>query len=190
MQFKKLLARFACPQCDRIFRCECGYVVAAIIAIAVAAAAAGYSAYAASEAQAQQNDMAKRAAKISAEAEEAAGIARANQIAYDAKKKQRSFLSRAAAAGVDTSSGSLLETEEEFAAEASYAQQLAKYPYQIAGFSDEYKSKLFGFQEKQARSGMAKNIGIAAGSTLATGAAKMYGSGYTGPSNTGGGTWT
>lgn len=150
----------------------------AIIGIAVAVAAAGYGAYAASEAQAQQNAMAKKSMKMAAEAEEAAGRARENQIAYDAKKKQRSFLSRAAAAGVDISSGSLLETEEEFAADTSYAKQLAKYPHQLAGWSDNYKSTLFGFQEKQANRQKVTGTAIAAGSTLATSGAKMYGGGY------------
>lgn len=153
-----------------------GAAIATIIGVVVSVAAAGYGAYAASEAQAQQNAYAKRAAKMAAEAEEQAGQARANQIAYDAKKKQRSFLSNAAAANIDSASGSLLETEEEFSADVSYAKQLARYPHQVAGQSASYESRLFGYASKKAKSGQATNVGIAAGSTLATGAAKYYGS--------------
>jgi hypothetical protein len=153
-------------------------VTVAIIGVAISALAAGYGAYSASEAQAQQNAYAKRAMKIQADAEEAAGTARANQIKYDAAKKQKSFLSRAAAAGVNVDSPSLLESETQFAYDTTYAEQLAKYPHQIAGYSDKYQSDLFGFASNKARNAAGMNAGIAAGSTLASGAAKYYGSGY------------
>jgi len=186
----KFNENFGCRICHSIFNYQHGFVVAAIIGAVVAAAAAGYGAYSASEAQAEQNKMAKRnyrmqaeANTAKAEAERAAGQARANQIEYDAKKKQRSFLSRAAAAGVDITSGSLFETEEEFAADVSYAKQLAKYQHATNAWSDDmaaqgaqYQSDLFGFGEKKARSSSGVNAGIAGGSTLATSAAKYYGS--------------
>lgn len=174
MNLRHYFKSLHCHQCGRMLRCECGYTLA-IIGIAVAVVAAGYSAYSASEAQAQQNAMAKKTAQMNAEAERDAGTARANQIAYDAKKKQRSFLSRGAAAGVDVNeSGSLLESETQFAADENYSEQLAKYPHELAGASDDYKADLFGFGEKQAKNSKYMNTGIAAGTTLATGAAKAY----------------
>src|SRR5258705_13138351 len=63
--------------------------------VATAVISAGYGAYSASEAQAQQNDYAKRNARLQSEAaqrqadaETAAGNARAREIAYDAAKRQ------------------------------------------------------------------------------------------------------
>lgn len=171
------------------FSNEGGWVLAATIAgVVIAAAGAGYGAYSASQAQAQQNDYAKKAAKIKAEtdkmradAEIAAGKARQGQIEYDAEKKRRSFLSRAAAAGVDISSGSLLETEEEFAADTSYAKQLAMYQARTGAWDatqasamEKYQSDLFGFASKQASSQAGMNAGIATGSSLATSASKYY----------------
>jgi hypothetical protein len=169
-----------------------GATIATIIGVAVSVAAAGYGAYAASEAQAQQNAYAKRAARMQREiqakqAEDATRIRQA-QIDYDAKKKQRSFLSRAAAAGVEVGQGSLLETEAEFASEVSYAKQMARYNAEagIYGGQEElrYQETLFGFNQNKAKSGQAMNTGIAAGSTLATGATKAYG-GYGGTGSRG-----
>ena len=143
------------------------YVVAA--AVIVAALAAGYSAYSASEAQAQQYSAAKKAARLKAEQEAAAGEARVNQIEYEANKRRKSMLSRQAAAGVQIGEGSLLETMQEFEADVSYSKQLAKYPHQQAGFSDEYEATLFGYGQDRANRAKYVNAGVAAGSTLATG---------------------
>lgn len=150
-------------------------ITLAIVGIAVAAIGAGYAAYSASEAQAQQNKVTKKVAKMNAEAERVAGIARANQIAYNAKKVQRSFLSRATATGADVNeSGSLLEAQTQFAADESYAKQLAMYPHELAGSSEDYKADLAGFMGGQAKKNQGLNTGIAAGSTLASGAGKAY----------------
>jgi hypothetical protein len=186
----KLFSLFSCPVCHKWLRCECGYVtVAVIIGAVVAAAGAGYGAYSASQAQAQQNSYAKKAAKIKeesdrmrAEADIAAGKARQGQIEYDAEKKRKSFLSRAAAAGVDISSGSLLETEEEFAKDTSYAKQLAMYQAKTGAWDAEasaqaakYQSDLFGFAANKASSGAGLNAGVAAGSSLASSYGSYYG---------------
>lgn len=149
----------------------------AIAAAAVGVAGSAYGAYAASQAQAQANAVAKKNMQMQVEAETAAGTARASQIAYDAKKRQNSFLSRAAASGVDIASPSLLETETEFARDENYSEQLAKYPHQLAGTADQYQSDLYGFASKKASSSAGMNAGIAGGSTLATGAANAYSKG-------------
>jgi hypothetical protein len=168
-----------CPRCGRVFRCECGYVAIAIgiAAVVVAAAGAGYAAYSQSEAQKQQAKMAKRSADQAAAAEQLAGEARARQIQYNADKLKRSFLSREAGAGVQVGQGSLLETEGQFAFDTEYSEQLAKYPHELAGASDQYQSDLFGFKEKSAKSSQWGEVGIGgavagvkayAGSSLAT----------------------
>lgn len=150
-------------------------IILAAVGIAVAAIGAGYGAYSASEAQAQQAKAAKKVATMNAEAERDAGIARANQVAYNAKKLQRSFLSRGAGTGADVNeSGSLLEAQTQFAADESYAEQLAKYPHELAGSSEDYKADLAGFMGNQAKSNQGLNTGVAFGSTLATGAGKAY----------------
>jgi hypothetical protein len=168
-----------CPRCGRVFRCECGYVATGLIiaGIVVAAAGAAYGAVSASEAQQQQASMAKKAAQEQANAEQAAGEARARQIQYNADKLHRSFLSRAAGAGVQVGQGSLLETEGQFAFDTEYSKQLAKYPHELAGASDQYQADLFGFTKKQAASneasgaiisGVAAGAKAYAGSSLAT----------------------
>lgn len=177
MKFREWVRSRSCPVCRSLFGCEHGWALAAAIAgVVVAAAGAGYGAYSSSEASSQQAAYAKRAARMQADAEEAAGKARSDQIAYEASKKQKSFLSRAASAGVNVNdSPSLLEGETQFAADTSYAQQLAKYPHQLAGWSDKYQSDLFGFQSKQYGSRAYTNAGIAGGSTLASGFGKAFG---------------
>jgi hypothetical protein len=152
VKLRHLLRSFACHQCGRVFRCECGYVtVGLIIAGVIAAASAGYGAYAANQAQQQQYAAAKEAAKSQqmaadqqAQAEYAAGQARAAQIQYNSDKMRRSFLSREAGAGVQVGQGSLLETEGQFGFDTEYSKQLAKYPHELAGASDAYASDLFG----------------------------------------------
>ncbi len=163
LHWDKLFA--PCHVCDRGFlRCECGWVLAAVIAsVAIAAASAGYGAYAASEAQQQQAKMAKRAAQQQADAEQAAGEARARQIQYNADKLKRSFLSREAGAGVQVGTGSLLETEGQFAFDTEYSKQLARYPHELAGASDQYQSDLFGFKEKSAKKSQFSDTAISAG---------------------------
>ena len=151
------------------------------VGVAVAAIGAGYGAYSASQAQAQQANAAKKVNEMNAKAEHDAGVARANQVAYNAKKLQRSFLSRMSATGADVNeSGSLLEAQVQFAADESYAEQLAKYPHELAGSSEEYKADLAGFMGGQAKKNQMLNTGVAAGSTLATGASKLY-TGYNSP---------
>ncbi len=153
-----------CPRCGRVFRCECGYVAVAvaIASVVIAAAGAGYAAYSQSEAQQQQAKMAKRSADQAAEAEQLAGEARARQIQYNSDKLKRSFLSREAGAGVQVGQGSLLETEGQFAFDTEYSKQLAKFPHELAGASDQYQSDLFGFKEKSAKSSQWGEVGIGA----------------------------
>lgn len=161
--------RHDCPVCHRGWRCECGWVAAAVGA-AIAIAAAGYSAYAQSEAQQQQAKMQQRASQQQADAEAAAGQARAAQIQYNSDKMRRSFLSREAGAGVQVGQGSLLETEGQFAFDTEYSKQLAKYPHELAGASDQYQSDLFGFKKSQAASNEVSGIAISA----AVAGAKSY----------------
>jgi hypothetical protein len=165
-----------CPRCGRVFRCECGYVAIAI-GIGLAVVAAAGTAYMQSEAQQQQAKIAGKVAQQQADAEQQAGEARARQIQYNADKMKRSFLSREAGAGVQVGQGSLLETEGQFAFDTEYSKQLAKYPHELAGASDQYQADLFGFTRKQAASNEASGIAIAgvaagakayAGSSLAT----------------------
>jgi len=146
-------------------------VWAAIIGAAVTVATTAYSAYASDQAQSQQYAYAKRNADLARQQEEAAGQARVNQIEYEANKRKKMFASSAAAAGVDVGSGSLLESIGRFGADAEYSKQLARFPHQLAGQSDQYKSDLFNFQSKL----YARNAGVDAamagvreGSTLAT----------------------
>lgn len=175
----RILRSLQCPICTRIFRCECGYVATGLIiaGIVVAAAGAAYGAVSTSEAQQQQASMAKKAAQEQANAEQAAGEARARQIQYNSDKLHRSFLSRAAGAGVQVGQGSLLETEGQFAFDTEYSKQLAKYPHELAGASDQYQADLFGFSKKQAANnemsgaiigGVAAGAKAYAGSSLAT----------------------
>jgi hypothetical protein len=179
VKLHELKKHFACVICGRIFRCECGYVATGLIiaGIVVAAAGAAYGAVSASEAQQQQASMAKKAAQQQADAEAQAGEARARQIQYNADKMKRSFLSREAGAGVQVGQGSLLETESQFAFDTEYSKQLAKYPHELAGASDQYQADLFGFTKKQAASNEVSGSAIAgisagakayAGSSLAT----------------------
>lgn len=156
-----------------MFRCECGYVALTVIAIGIAVAAAGYSAYASSEVQQQQASAAKKSAQMQADAEQQAGEARARQIQYNSDKLHRSFLSRAAGAGVQVGQGSLLETEGQFAFDTEYSKQLAKYPHELAGASDQYQSDLFGFSQKQ---GARNEFGSIAGASIAAGAKAYAGS--------------
>jgi hypothetical protein len=182
---RNFIRRFNCPKCGRAFRCECGWIIAAV-GVAVAVIGATYSAVSASEAQAQQNSVAKKNMQMQAEAEKAAGEARSSQIAYDAAKRQHSFLSSAAASGIDIASPSLLESETQFAKDENYSQQLAKYPHQLAGTADQYQSDLYGFASKKAASSAGIKGGVAGGSTLATGAANAYSRGlFNSGNNTG-----
>jgi hypothetical protein len=150
----------------------------AIAAAAVGVAGSAYGAYSAAQASAQANAVAKKNMQMQAEAEQAAGTARASQIAYDAAKRQHSFLSSAAASGVDVNSPSLLETETQFAKDENYSEQLAKYPHQMAGTADQYQSDLYGFASKKASSSAGMNAGIAGGSTLATSAGNAASRGF------------
>jgi len=155
--------------------CQCGWVAAGVIAAVLAAGMSAYGAYSQQQAQAQSARIAQKQAQAQADAEAAAGTARANQIQYEADKKKKGMYSRQAAAGVVTGQGSLLETEGEFAADVEYSKQLAKYPHELAGWSDKYQSDLFGFQAKQASGKALSSALIAGGGSLATSALSGYG---------------
>jgi type II secretory pathway pseudopilin PulG len=150
-------------------------LVVGIIGVVIAAAAAGYGAYSSSEAAAQQQRNAKAMAKRQSEADAAAGEARRKQVLYDAKRKQATMASREAAAGVQIGEGSLLESEMQFASDSEYAAQIAQLPYSQASDAAAFEGRIFGSTEKRIRSTEGLNTGIAAGSTLATGAASAYG---------------
>lgn len=169
-----------CHVCNRykFWGCECGWVIAIVSAV-VSAAMTAYSAYSASQAQAQQMRYASKQAQMQADAEAAAGQARANQIQYEADKRKKGMYSKQAAAGIEIGQGSLLETEGEFAGDVEYSKQLAKYPHELAGWSDKYQSDLFGFQAKQASGNAMKSALFAGAGSLATSGASMgmkYGS--------------
>lgn len=164
-----------CHVCNKfkLWGCECGWVIAGVIAAVISAAMTAYGAYSAQQAQAQQMRYAKKQAQMQAEAEAAAGQARANQIQYESDKMKKGMYSRQAAAGVEIGQGSLLETEGEFAGDVEYSKQLAKYPHELAGWSKKYESDLFGFQAKQA-AGRAMTSAIVSGAgSLATSGAAM-----------------
>jgi hypothetical protein len=139
-----------------------------IIAGVVAAVAAGASAYVASEQAAQQRRDQKRAADAAADAERAAGEARARQVRYDAEKKRQTIRTREAAAGVQIGQGSLLESEMQFAADADYAAQLAKYPHDLGANLKGYEGRLFGAQASRIKSMQALNTGLAVGGSAAS----------------------
>jgi hypothetical protein len=175
-----------CPVCHRWLRCECGWALAAAIAgVVVAAAGAGYGAYSAAQAQAQQNQALKKNYQIQADQQKAvalqaqqAGEARARAIQYDADRREKSFLANAAASGVDISSPSLLETATQFGSDTGYAKSLAKYSGDLTAGQDLYKSDLYGYASKSTpKLNPGMSGGIAGGSTLATGALKLFGGG-------------
>jgi hypothetical protein len=157
--------------------CQCGYTLAVlgIVSAVISAGLGAYQAYSASQAQAQQARFAQKQADQQAAAEKAAGDARANQIQYEADKQKKGAYSRQAGAGVVTGQGSLLETAGEFAADVDYTKQLAKYPHELAGWSDKYKGDLFGFQAKEASGGALSGALLTGGGSLATSALSMYG---------------
>lgn len=141
-----------------------------VAGIVVAAAGAGYGAYSANQAAQDQASAARRMARVNAENEANAGAARAAQIQYNADKMRKSFLSREAGAGVVVGQGSLLETEAQFNYDTQYSKDLAKYPHELAGYSDKYQGDLFGWQKSTA----AEHQGIDTGVSAAGAAASAY----------------
>src|SRR5207247_178602 len=87
--------------------------------------------------------------------------------------KAAGIRTREAAAGVQIGEGSLLESEMQYAADSEYAAQLAQLPYNTAANVSEYSGRLFGSTAKRLQGTAAASTGIAAGSTLATGAGSL-----------------
>jgi hypothetical protein len=139
-----------------------------IVAAAVVAAAAGAAAYMQSEAAAEQADAQKKAARLQAEAEQAAGAARRKQVEAKYARFREGQRSRAAAAGVALESASLLESQQESAALAEYEAQLAEYPHAIAAQQQSFQSKLFGYQRGKIKSQQIAGTALAAGTSLAS----------------------
>ncbi len=182
MKIRHRLKALNCPVCHRWLRCECGWVTATVLVVGavVAAAGAGYGAYSASEAQAQQNAALKKNYALQAEQQrnvalqqQQAGEARAKAIQYDADRRQKSFLSNAAASGVDVSSPSLLESVTQFGSDTGYAKSVARYTGDLASQQSGYKSDLYGYASKSVSQNINPGMSgvISGGSTLATGIA-------------------
>jgi hypothetical protein len=170
--------RFLKMQCHvclkyKLWGCECGWI-AAIAGAVVSAGLAAYGANQAQSAQEEQYKYAQKAEDIKAQAEQDQATARTNQIQYEAAKREKSFLSRAAGAGVQVGSGSLLETEGEFGADVEYSKQLARYPHELAGYTDKYQSDLFGYNSAMAGSRKITSSLMAGGQSLATSAGSLY----------------
>jgi hypothetical protein len=198
-RFRHAVRSLNCPVCHRWLRCECGWIAtAALIAgVVVAAAGAGYGAYSASEAQSMQNAALKKNYQLQADQQKAvalqeqqAGEARAKAIQYDADRRQKSFLSNAAASGVDVSSPSLLESVTQFGSDTGYAKSMAKYSGDLTSASSAYKSDLYGYASRSTpKLNPGMSGAISGGSTLATGAlnygAKLFNTGPVGGYTTG-----
>jgi hypothetical protein len=185
-----------CSVCHRWLRCECGYTATALLVagIVIAAAGAGYGAYSASEAQSLQNAALRKNYQMQADQQKAvalqaqqAGEARAAAIQYDANRREKSFLSNAAASGVDVSSPSLLEGAMQFGSDTGYAKSLAKYSGDLTAGQDLYKSDLYGYASKSVSRNVNPGMSgaISGGSTLATGIASNSSKLFNFGSNTG-----
>jgi hypothetical protein len=156
--------------------CEHGYTIAGIIAVVVAAAAAGASAYMASEAQAdaarEQKKMARRQAEVAdwqKKAEEQQAEAARKQARLRASRILNSQASKAGAAGVVASEGSLLTNQMEAASLAQYDEDLAAYSHrlnaagaEITADTHRYESRIFGARAANIKANQWLNVGISA----------------------------
>jgi hypothetical protein len=165
-------AGLQCHVCGRTkFRCECGWIIAGIIATVAAAAVSAYGMYAQAQQQAAAGKYnAKIAENQAVAAKQAAGM-RADTVRERARRIEATNVARAASGGIVPTSGSPLYVMADNAMQAELDAQRVEYggDVEAAGYNAQARLARYG-------AGQASEAGMfRAGSTLLSGAVTSAG---------------